>query len=512
MQAGASFNRFVMVLWPGLVALAAFLICLPFVRSLYGLGDEGILLHGAARMARGQALYRDFFELHPPLGFLILRLWSGVAGQGFGPARLLSLLAITGVTVVTAMACVRAGGGKVLATGLSLGWLLMSQGVWTMVNHHWFTTLFSLLALWITLPDRQGSQPRAPLLAGLAVGAAIMTTPPRGVLAGLAVAGHLVSEKGALRRLLMFAVGGAVIPVLCLAYIASQGALAAAAQDLLVFPATQYSGVQAVPWGDRANIQNNLLPWVFPAALGLSGIVIWREGGALLRDERFRACFLFAATGLVGCFPRPDAVHISFAVPLALPLLALCVQRLGGAVRPLYRGVAVATALILSAPCIIAYGYIAGRAISAPLIAPWGVNFPLGLNGEAQLAAELDALPGNAAVFYYPYMPLTPVLARRVGITTFDVYVPGYTTEAQYAQACHDLMRAGQWAVVNVDWTDAKALKLVFPALRDGNPPEKRAFEQALNTGFPRVLRDGAYEFRRRGPLASEALCAAIDR
>jgi hypothetical protein len=302
-----------------------------------------------------------------------------------------------------------------------------------------------------------------------------------------------------------------VVPLLCLAYIASRGALAAAVQDLLIFPATQYSGVQAVPWGDRANIQNNLLPWVFPLALGLSGIVIWRERWALLKDERFRACLLFAVTGLVGCFPRPDAVHISFGVPLALPLLALCVQRLSAATPVLYRRVAVILALILSAPAVVAYGVIAGRAMAAPSVAAWGVKFPLGVEGEDRLAAELAALPKDAAVLYYPYMPLAPVLAGRVGVTPLDVYVPGYTTRTQYAQACRALMLTGQWAVVNVDWTDAKALKLVFPALRDGNPPEKQAFEQALHAAFPLVRRDRPYEFRRRGPLASEALCAAID-
>ena len=500
--------------WPGLIALAGALICLPFTRSLYGLGDEGILLHGAARMARGQGLYRDFFELHPPLGFLIVRWWTIFAGPSLLAARLLSVCALAGIAAFTALACVRAGSGRWLAAGLTLAWLVMSQGVWTMVNHHWFTTLFAAVALWAILKpvDAGRDAGRSPLAAGFAVGAAVMTTPPRGVLAGLAAAGALLGGPGTIRRLALLGAGAAVVPLLCLAWVASQGALAAAVQDLLVFPATQYSGVQAVPWGDRGNIQNGLVPLVFPVALLLAVVVVWRQRGSLLADRRLCTTFLFAATGLVGCFPRPDAVHIAFAAPLALPLLAQCVQRLGEASPPLYRRVAVLLAAIACVPSLIAYGVVVGRSLPAPDVASWGATFPLGIDGEAQLAAALAPLPGDAGVLYYPYMPLAPVLAGRVGVTSFDVYVPGYTTPAQYAQACREMMRGAQWVVVNVNWTDPRALKQVFPALRDGDPPEKQAFERALHTGFPLVRREGPFELRRRGPATSETLCEGARR
>src|SRR5690348_1943945 len=57
--------------WAGLcwllfVGLIVLMICLPFMQSLFRFGDEGILLHGAERLLRGQRPYIDFFEILPP--------------------------------------------------------------------------------------------------------------------------------------------------------------------------------------------------------------------------------------------------------------------------------------------------------------------------------------------------------------------------------------------------------------------------------------------------------------
>ena len=60
------------------VALLTGLSCLPFLRIVFLLGDEGVLLQGADRLLRGERLYREFFEFLPPGGFLFkLRAGSG---------------------------------------------------------------------------------------------------------------------------------------------------------------------------------------------------------------------------------------------------------------------------------------------------------------------------------------------------------------------------------------------------------------------------------------------------
>ena len=54
------------------------MLCLPFIHSIFVLGDEGYLLHGAERLLRGRRLYIDFFEFLPPGSFVIVAVWFGV--------------------------------------------------------------------------------------------------------------------------------------------------------------------------------------------------------------------------------------------------------------------------------------------------------------------------------------------------------------------------------------------------------------------------------------------------
>ena len=40
--------------WLLLVGLIAAVLCVPFIRTVFGMGDEGVLLNGAERMLRGR--------------------------------------------------------------------------------------------------------------------------------------------------------------------------------------------------------------------------------------------------------------------------------------------------------------------------------------------------------------------------------------------------------------------------------------------------------------------------
>src|SRR5271166_138883 len=54
--------------WLLAVGLITVALCLPFIRYVGWLFDEGVFLHGAERMLRGDKLYLDFFEFLPPGG------------------------------------------------------------------------------------------------------------------------------------------------------------------------------------------------------------------------------------------------------------------------------------------------------------------------------------------------------------------------------------------------------------------------------------------------------------
>jgi len=54
------------------VGLITAALCVPLIRYVWWLGDEGVLLHGAERMLRGEKIYIDFFQFLPPGGFMIM--------------------------------------------------------------------------------------------------------------------------------------------------------------------------------------------------------------------------------------------------------------------------------------------------------------------------------------------------------------------------------------------------------------------------------------------------------
>src|SRR5258708_2881513 len=94
--------------WLPLVALIAALSCAPFLRTVFSLSDEGMLLLGAERMLHGDRLYADFFEFLPPGGFVLTATWFKLAGVSLCSARLLAVLTIVGVAFLTFLSCPQA--------------------------------------------------------------------------------------------------------------------------------------------------------------------------------------------------------------------------------------------------------------------------------------------------------------------------------------------------------------------------------------------------------------------
>src|SRR5215213_7311144 len=128
-------------LWPvPVVALLAALCCYPFLHLIAWLGDEGVWLHGADRLLRGDRLYVDFFEFHPPLCFWIVEWWFRLFGPSIITARWLIILTIALIAAFTYLSCLEASGSTPFSAGLTLGWVIWSQQEWpSQINHHWFT-------------------------------------------------------------------------------------------------------------------------------------------------------------------------------------------------------------------------------------------------------------------------------------------------------------------------------------------------------------------------------------
>ena len=466
--------------WLLLVGLIAAVACVPFIRTAV-MGDEGVLLNGAERILRGSSLYADFFEFLPPGGFLLTAAWFSIAGISVGSARSLAILTVVGVACFTYLACRQASKNAPLSALLATGWVVMSQGIWmwTQVSHHWFTTLFSMVAAWAALASIEHAQRwlRWSLIAGVVAGMAAMVTPHRGVLVMLAAMTAFLNLRRHRAELIVYVLGCALAPVGMLAYVVRHHALAAAFDDVIRFPAERHAPIQSVPFGFDG--QDLSLQYVFHLAALLTLLVCARDWRSRLRDRLLWSCAAFALTGFVGCFPRPDIAHIAFAAPLACPLLAYCMTRLTQRWRPAwwrYRYlVVVVVAIGLCASSVDNFLRTSWQALRVEIVpTPRGEVAFFGTPGVAQLLARIAATPSGDAYFFYPYLPILAFLTAREQVSKYDVFMPGYTLPSQYQDACISVMRHASWVVIDRRVTDPKVLKEWFPAMRDAEPAREK--------------------------------------
>jgi hypothetical protein len=506
-------------LWLPLVGVIAAALCMPFIRTLFGMGDEGVLLNGAERMLRGRSIYVDFFEFLPPGGFVLTEGWFRIFGISIESARSLAILTIVGIACLTYLTCRQASKNAPLSALLSTGWVVMSQGPWTQVSHHWFTTLFSMVAASAALANVEHARRGLwlPLIAGVAAGMAAMVTPHRGVLVMLAAATAFLNLRRRQGGLLIYAIGCAIAPSGVLAYLAGHQALAAAFHDVIWFTANRYSDINSVPFGFGAH-QSPQLAYLFPLVTLLTLLVCIRSWRTCLRDHLFWLCTALSIAGFLGCFPRPDIVHIAFVAPLACPLLAYCLAQLfqrWDSGRGRYRKVFVAAGLVigLCAPSAIYFARISQEALRIEIVpTPRGgvtIFGPLGAGGP-ELVARIAAAPPEETYFFYPYILMLPFLTAREQMSKYDVFLPGHTLPSQYHDACISVMREASWVVIDRRWTDHSVLKQLYPAIRGAQPQEAQRFEQALDSGFELAAQEQTFELRRRRKGITDTVCAGI--
>ncbi len=469
--------------------MTPFVLCFPFLRAIYWFGDEGILLRGAAYMLSGKRLYLDLFEFYPPLSLLLTEAWFHEFGPSFAAARWLAATCIVGVSVFAYLACLVASENAILSLMAVTAWLVASQGGLTVVNHHWFATLFSMIAAW-----------------------GAMTTPTRGafmVVAGLFV---LLSGRAGRPQIIAYMLGLLVAPTICLGYIFINGALGAAYQDIILFLLNNYSSVQHIRFAYGVDLKSLDVAMLFVAALPIAVFAFLHRSVGGDDNRRLLACGLLALVGFLGCFPRPDAPHMLWTAPLLLPLVVYGVGRIA-ADWDRKRWIALAAVpILLGLLSAKVYLHDARQALAAPITpTPAGpVAFVGDQEAGSQIVQTILRRPPTDTFLFYPYMPLMAFLVQRNHVSKFDVFVPGYSPPAQYNEACIASERNATWLVVDKLWTSPAHWKAIFPAMRDPAPPETQAFEAALNHDFAPEVEAGHFELRSRTPDANEAHCDNI--
>ncbi len=481
------------------VVLIGFAACAPFFRYVSSLGDEGVLLHGAVRILGGEALYRDFFGILPPGGYLIVTGWMKLFGVGFACVRALAVGVIVGIAALIYAAARLSSGSRPLAALVAITWAVLSQGALTVINHHWFTTAASMASAVGLLLVVDGAPRRgAAFVAGLFAGIAAMVSSTRGALMCVTLLAVLLTLRAGRARLLSAMAGMALFPTAMILYVAANAALAAAFDDVILYPALHYAGIQAVPFGTGASPQHLALVALFPVAFVLAGAALALNRVALWRDPRFRASLALAIVGLLGSYPRPDHVHLSFTVPLACPLFALTVLDIRGPGR-------IAVGALLSGLCLVGLAAAIATALlvsSSPAVAtargPIVPDRDLPAPDFAALMFQLDGIPTGSAFFFYPYSPLLPYLTGRRHAAAVDVMIPGYTSAEQFRDTCMRVATEAEWVVIDRKWSPS-FFHRIFPAVRDPDPPEKRDFEAALRVAFDKIVHVSTrFELRQR--------------
>jgi hypothetical protein len=375
--------------------------------------------------------------------------------------------------------------------------------------------------VWAALRDVDSPERslRDPLIAGLTTGAAAMVVPTCGALAMIAAASSFIGSRGSTRLLLAYMFAGAVVPLGLLAFVTAQHTLLPAFYQVILFPASQYAGINAVPFAYLPSIvlQNYPLAFFFPIVAVLMFVAYLRGWPASLRCRRLSTCAAFGVAAFIGCFPRPDLIHIYFAVPLALPLLIYCAKSISQGSLQRYRAATTIVAAVLCIPCVVAYCAIALLALRTETVpTPRGdVAFVAGGAGtegrDAQaLIAQIAASPAEDGYFFYPFLPLMSFLTGREQVSAYDVFTPSYTLPTQYRDACLSVTQHASWVIIDRNLTDPAYLKKILPALKNPEPAETKRFEQVLKAGFKVVGHYGLYDLRYRQPGASQIDCDSI--
>ena len=101
-----------------------------------------------------------------------------------------------------------------------------------------------------------------------------------------------------------------------------------------------------------------------------------------------------------------------------------------------------------------------------------------------ELLSRVAQTPPGEAYFFYPYDAMLPFLTGKAAVSKYDLFAPGYTTPAQYEEACRSAMRDASWLVVDRYWTNYDSWKAGFPSMPDAEPQETVRFEKAIDSAF----------------------------
>lgn len=313
-----------------------------------GLTDEANFIYEAKRLADGEVMYRDVFDLITPLSMYFTALVFRIFGADMSVARAL-IAVVHAVIVLGIYGGARAVGVRpTLAAAAALGHLAIAQPVWPFVSQHWFATAGTGLVLLAALGCPWRRDPRWTALPGALTGVVLAVQQQKGVpvLAGmcaLVLLTHLVmrharGERGwgtPVKQLVAYGAGIAIVLIPPLLVLIAFAGLQPLVHSLIVFPLVNYRQTYRSAWGGVQVFTVHYANYTFPTLLKLAPVSLLtlpvRIAAAWLRRDAAAmhqplTLVLFALSSIASISYYPDVIHIGFIVPVFLIAAADAVE------------------------------------------------------------------------------------------------------------------------------------------------------------------------------------------
>lgn len=317
------------------VAVLAFIVIGLTMGRAVGVYDEGIILTGAARVAAGDLIHRDFYANYGPAEFYLLAKLFALFGQDVLVERVFDLFIRAGIAG-TVWFGLQGRCRQWAAVAATLATILWLAGIGN-PGYPIYPAILLALCATLLLTGPSAGQGGAALWAGLMVGAAALFRYDLGFLAFVAHALAMLispappqgkSKHPRLHALLPYSLGAALPVAAVLITYWFMGALDDFVYDVIAFPAHTYLAMRGLPFPKPSFTQASI--YIPPlAAVVAFGVLIFGSRGMDDEADRRRLGYLLLlslALYLKGT-GRVSLAHIQAGLLPSLMVLALAVGK-----------------------------------------------------------------------------------------------------------------------------------------------------------------------------------------
>src|SRR5271156_5179717 len=232
-------------------AVCVSLYLLPIIRVVFVGSDQGTLLAGAARVARGQVFARDFFEVMGPGTFYWLGGFFKLFGVTYAAVSLCLFVTSLGTFLAIYFLSHRVCRQWqfipcILLIGLYFG------AAWPGVSHHTDSNFFALLSVVCVVKWQDMRKASLLFAAGILAGVTISIHLPKGLLLIAAISLWLLIEhrrsSARLSAIGQVLAGFCAVIAIVLGFFWSHGALRDLIYANFVWPSKHYGAVNACPY------------------------------------------------------------------------------------------------------------------------------------------------------------------------------------------------------------------------------------------------------------------------